>query len=163
MDYFIAQARIVLPVLGINILRSVATAIAEPLATDGALTGPTSSPTFTLTLLKEGITASAREVDGEFIVDQGSFARHAWTGTPTDGYRRLREQLEQDQTLRPLPDGTKVQFARDQVLASPSAAAAVVVGRPVNGRLDRKLADGTTYGAWQQQGVDGSPNGSVAL
>jgi hypothetical protein len=74
MEYFIAQAKIILPVLGVNMLRAPATTAVSAL---GAVPDPASvaSPTFELQLKKEGITATAREIDGEFTVLEGSSAR----------------------------------------------------------------------------------------
>ena len=48
-----------------------------------------------------------------------------------------------------------MRFARDQVFASPSAAAAVVVGRAANGRNDWKIpGTAVSYGNWQARGID---------
>ena len=48
-----------------------------------------------------------------------------------------------------------MRFARDQVLASPSAAAAVMVGRTANGRNDWKAqGSGISFGDWQAQGIE---------
>ena len=74
MEYFIEQARIVLPVLGVNIFRSpiaVSTQPADfPAAHDAAV-----SPVFELRLKKQGILATAQEIDGEFTVLADSTAR----------------------------------------------------------------------------------------
>lgn len=67
MEYFIAQARIILPVLGVNIFRSAATPPSGAAETPFAA-APASSPVFELHLKKEEITATAREIDGEFTV-----------------------------------------------------------------------------------------------
>lgn len=152
MEYFIRQAAIVLPVLGVNVFRFAAPAA---IVMGGGSSGePQTSPIFELRLKKDGIVASAQEVDGEFVVREGSGARTAWTGVD-DGYRRLREKLEGDGTLATAPDGKTMRFAHDQVFASPSAAAAVVAGRSANGRTEWRIpGSGLTYGAWQNQGVD---------
>ena len=152
MEYFIAQAQIILPVLGVNILRSAA-------AADGAAPGtPTparsSSPLFTLLLKKDGIAGRAREIDGEFTVLEGSGARVAWTG-PEHAYKALHQRLVHDGVLVPEPGGASMRFARDQVFASPSAAAAVIAGRQANGRVDWKIdGSGTSFGSWQDRGID---------
>jgi hypothetical protein len=152
MEYFIAQAKIILPVLGVNILRSTATAVSHAAETAPAST-PASSPVFELHLKKDSITASARELDGEFTVLEGSGARVAWTGVE-HAYRVLREKLAREGAIVPGPDGRTMRFARDQVFASPSAAAAVVVGRTANGRNDWKAQDsGVSFGDWQVQGI----------
>lgn len=156
MEYFIAQAKIILPVLGVNILRAPATAA---MTTSGAVPGPATavSPTFELQLRKEGITATAREVDGEFTVLEGSKARSTWTGAQ-HAYKALHQKLVQEAALVPDPDGRTMRFARDQVFASPSAAAAVVVGRTSNGRNEWKIqGTGVSYGTWQTRGIDQTP------
>jgi hypothetical protein len=43
---------------------------------------------------KLGIVATARDVDGEFTVLEGSKARLNWIGTDGHSYRTLRSKLE---------------------------------------------------------------------
>ncbi len=153
MEYFITQAKIILPVLGVNILRSTATAV-SPAAETAPASAPASSPVFELHLKKESITASAREIDGEFTVLEGSGARTAWTGVE-HAYKVLREKLVHESAIVPAHDGRAMRFARDQVFASPSAAAAVVLGRTANGRSDWKIqGSGVSFGDWQAQGIE---------
>lgn len=153
MEYFIAQAKIILPVLGVNMLRApVSAAVLAP----GAELSQASvaSPTFELQLRKEGITATAREIDGEFTVLEGSTARSPRAGVQP-AYQALRDKLIKDAALVPDHDGRIMRFARDQVFASPSAAAAIVVGRAANGRTDWKTQDAAiSYGSWQARGID---------
>lgn len=151
MEYFIDQAKIVLPVLGINLLRSTKvptemTPLAESVAD--------ASPLFRLVSKKADVDATAQEVDGEFTVRSGSRARLE-SVAGGHSYRKLRLQLEQDGTLILTPDGAAMQFTRDFVFASPSAAAACVLGRTSNGRLEWKVG-GTreTYGEWQESMID---------
>jgi len=156
MEYFITQVMIVLPVLGVNVLRAAAT---PPQV--GAHDGPIMtailsqlSPIFELSLKNSGITATAQEFDGEFTIFAGSTARRDWQGVD-DGYKRLREKLEEDGTLALSADGKCRTFTRNQVFASPSAAAAVVAGRSANGRVEWKVqGTGLSYGSWQSEGVD---------
>ena len=153
MEYFISQAKIVLPVLGVNILRSAATAGNSGA---GAVSGlsPASSPVFVLHVKKDGITARAREIDGEFTVLEGSCARASWTGSQHT-YKALHNKLAGDGALVPEPGGAAVRFARDQVFASPSAAAAVITGRQANGRVEWKAeGSGISFGSWQERGID---------
>lgn len=158
MEYFIEQSRIVLPVLGVNIFRSVGTAAAKP-AADAR--GAAVSPVFELRLRNQGILATAQEIDGEFTVLADSTARPQWTGGGEHHYRGLREKLERDGTLVSSPDGKTMQFTRTQVFASPSAAAATITGRSANGRVEWKTDDGLTYGDWQRQGIDEALNTSA--
>ena len=152
MEYFIAHAKIVLPVLGVNILRSAATADAGP----GGVSGPAaaSSPVFVLHVKKDGITARAREIDGEFTVLEGSCARASWTGSQHT-YKALHQKLAGDGALVQEIGGAAMRFARDQVFASPSAAAAVITGRQANGRVEWKAeSSGISFGSWQERGID---------
>ena len=81
-------------------------------------------------------------------------ARSAWTGVQ-HAYKALHEKLVQEAALVPDLDGTTMRFARDQVFASPSAAAAVVVGRTSNGRNDWKIqGTGISYGSWQSPDIE---------
>ncbi len=154
MEYFINQAKIILPVLGINIFRSMDTAVDYSSRTIDTSMPSLASPIFELHLRKQGLVAKAREVDGEFTVLEGSQARLAWVGVH-DGYQRLREKLEKDGTIIPLQGGQGMHFVRNQVFASSSAAAAVVVGRNANGREEWKIPDNRgSYGSWQNQGID---------
>jgi hypothetical protein len=152
MEYFIAQATIILPVLGVNILRSAATATGGTDTTSARASA--SSPVFELRLRKDGIAATAQEIDGEFTVLEGSGARASWSGVE-HAYKVLRQKLVDDDVIVPGLDSSAMRFARDQVFASPSAAAAVVVGRTANGRNDWKLkGTSTSFGAWQAQSID---------
>lgn len=154
MEYFIEQARIVLPVLGVNIFRSAVSAIPrvdQPPAT----VQPPVSPVFELRLKKDGVRATAQEIDGEFTVLAGSKAKREWTGAQAHNYRNLREKLERDGTLALSTDGATRYFTHDQVFASPSAAAAAVAGRSANGRVEWAVAGSrVTYGNWQAQNLE---------
>lgn len=155
MEYYIAQAKIILPVLGVNLFRSATTAIVATAASAAdRVPVAVESPIFEVHLKKEGITAHAREIDGEFTVIEGSHARATWVGVGNDGYKALHEKLRQDGTITPNGEGP-LRFTHDQVFASPSAAAAIVLGRSANGRIEWRTQDsGTSYGSWQSQGVD---------
>ena len=158
MEYFVSQAMIVLPVLSVNLLRAAATPVpVPPHDHDGPImTAILSqlSPVFELTLKKSDIAATAKEFDGEFTVLAGSTARSDWQGVD-DGYKCLREKLEEDGTLALTADGTSRTFTRNQVFASPSAAAAVVASRSANGRVEWKVqGSGISYGSWQSEVVD---------
>ena len=155
MEYFIAQAKIALPVLGVNLFRNT-TVGAAPSSPAGPVPPVHSivSPLFEMRLNRHGIVATAQEVDGEFTVLEGSLARASWIGVE-DGYGRLREKLVKDGALLPTPDGNLATFARNQVFASPSAASAIVSGRNSNGRVEWKVqSTGLAYGVWQNQEIE---------
>lgn len=153
MEYYLSQAKIVLPVLGINMLRSVSTAAAVVETPIQRGLSAVDSPVFELNLKKEGVVARAREIDGEFTVLEGSQARAEWIGTSNTGYQALRGNLLQEGAIAAAADGS-LHFTRDQVFTSPSAAGAVIVGRKANGRTIWKVeGSGLNYGNWQDQGV----------
>ncbi len=148
MEYFIEQAKIILPVLGVDALRSLPT----PSEVAGSQTGTGSaSPVFEMTLTNLGITAYAQETDGEFAVLEGSAARPAWVGT-NHAYDKLHQKLIAAGVL--IADGPAARFEKTHVFKSPSAAGAVIAGRTTNGRTSWRVpSTGMTYGQWQEQGI----------
>ncbi len=79
MAFFLEQIRTVLPVLGFDFLRE----LSRPTTTALTATNPVSvSPIFTMAAQKYGASATAQEVDGEFVVLKGSTARGEWGNAP---------------------------------------------------------------------------------
>lgn len=153
MEYFIEQAKIILPLLGVNIFQQ--TTKTSPQAQGEHSETAVESPVFEMRVLKEGVVATAQEIDGEFVVFAGSLARREWVGGESQHYRTLRLQLEDDGTLTPMDGGESFQFTRDYVFRSPSAAAAMVAGRNANGRMEwQDRQTGRTYGDWQDVEID---------
>ena len=147
MEYFIDQVRLVLPALGIDFFKT-------PLSN-----GPPSQrefseqPVFVIQSKKHGIKAEMQEVDGVFIVKAGSLAQGEWISTSeatfASGYAALHGEAKAQGKLVPASNGLCT-FAADVAFKSPSAAAAVVFGRPSNGRDAWRLeATKQTFGAWQ--------------
>jgi len=155
MEYFITQAKIALPVLGVNLFRNTTLVTkSHDASSTPELAQDSVSPVFELRSKKHGFVATAQEIDGEFIVLEGSTARSSWNGVD-DGYKSLREKLEQDGTIEISVSGTVAQFTRNHVFASPSAGAAVVTGRSANGRNEWKIpVSGVSFGSWQNQEIE---------
>ncbi len=154
MESFIAQAQNVLPILGVNFLRSMA-AITEGTAQRPGQASTAISPTFQMHVRKHNITATAREVDGDFTVLTASTALATWVGSKS-GYKALHAKLVADGSIETAGSDIAT-FTRDIVFSSVSAAGAVVTGRECNGRTAWKMQDtGETYGDWQNRGVDDS-------
>lgn len=154
MAFFAEQVRTVLPVLGLEFLRDHRRPVAE---TQPATTPEPDSPVFELKVPKHGIEARAREIDGEFVVLEGSTARARWVAE-NHGYKALHEQLCEEGVLGPA-EGELRTFTADYAFSSPSAAAAVVSGRNANGRTQWVTEDGgQTYGAWQDRQVSSVAN-----
>jgi len=151
MAFFLEQIRMVLPVLGFDFLRDASRPRSGDTLTDSpSESASDTSPTFRMQIPKYGITARGQEVDGEFFVLKDSNARGEWAA-PGHNYERLYQQLCEEGVL--VEDGSGLRrFARDYAFSSPSAAAAMVVGRAANGRTDWKVeGSGQTYGEWQEQ------------
>ncbi|XKF14942.1 GIY-YIG nuclease family protein [Halomonas sp. BLK-85] len=152
MAFFVEQIRTVLPVLGLDFLRQRQSPLTQS-KEQPALQAHTTN--FELNIPKYKIAAWAQEVDGEFVVLAGSKARERWaSSTDYASYKPLYQQLTEEGVLV-ADEAGDVSFTRDHAFSSPSAAAAVVSGRPANGRtawvekISRK-----TYGEWQDQQVN---------
>lgn len=158
MAFFIEQIRTILPVLGFDFLREAAT---KPVVIDNTGITP-ASPSFELTLARQGISAHAQEIEGDFIVFAGSQARTQWVGID-GGYKGLYQQLITEGVLVG-SEGKFCTFTKDHAFSSPSAAAAVVSGRSANGRISW-FVEGTktTYGEWQAQQVEADEAPDQAL
>jgi len=95
MEFFLEQIQTLLPVLGFDFLRVRPKPTATTAATrDGA--AATSSPIFIGDIPKCGITSHGQQIDGEFVVFNGSRARRHWeavvSGRSANG--RLHRILE---------------------------------------------------------------------
>lgn len=152
MSYFLEQIRTVLPVLGFDFLRPRPMLASADAATQAGSAAKI-SPVFVMEIKKHGLSARAREVDGAFVVLKDSSAREKWA-SEHESYRSLFDQLVSDGVLTATIDGTR-RFSMDYAFSSPSAAAAVISGRPANGRITwTALGSGQAYGSWQEQQVD---------
>ena len=162
MEFFLEQIRILLPVLGFDFLRQ--TPKANPTRNESAqiatlspqiaITTPQVSPIFLGNLKKHEITAKGQEINGEFVVFKGSRTRFDWEGA--DGtYKPLFRELVRIGVLGATSDPRHREFTRDYAFSSPSAAAAVVTGRPANGRT-HWISEGAneTYATWQERRLD---------
>lgn len=152
MEYFLTQIQTLLPVLGYDFLRP-APQLQKATPPAGLDTQDLAevSPVFVGDVPRHGITASAQEINDEFIVLKGSKSRLSWEGVP-GGYQALFENLVELGVLVVSPCGKLREFARDYSFSSPSAAAAVVAGRSANGRTHWTVPElGVTYGDWQER------------
>jgi hypothetical protein len=98
-----------------------------------------------LTCRGKGVTASGYEATQGFVVKSSSQA--VGESVPSmqqhvRGMFDLREELIGNGVLQ--RDGNHFLFAQDYVFSSPSTAAAVVLGRSANGRIEWKDAGGRT-------------------
>jgi len=147
MEAFLEYVLLVLPALRIDyLLRSTRPNVRRPedsQTTDGVVT-------FALVNARHDLRATARLDDGEFVVLAGSDARAGWEGRGSEekGYAQLHAELVRTGVLA--ENGPKRLFTANYAFRSPSAAAAVVNGRPANGTIEWKVAGtGQTYKQWE--------------
>lgn len=152
-EYFIEQLRLILPVLGLDFLRQAKVAARKDSPQTAEAISESTSPLFRLSSKKHRIEAQAREIDGEFVVLEGSAAVAAWSSKADHSYSKRHTQLVKTGKLI-TGDGGHLRFVEDVAFRSPSAASAVILGRPDNGRLSWKLdGSNTSYGDWQADQV----------
>ena len=139
MEYYLEQVEILLPALGYDFLEP------EPNTANSV------GPEFFFSLPKEDAArATAVELEGLFVVKEGSRARTDEVDSLTATYRDLRTDLLAGGQLAADSSGT-LRFTTDVSFKSPSAAACVVAGSQTNGREKWTTEDGTGYGLWRAQ------------
>lgn len=150
MEFFLTQVQVVLPVVGFDFLRPKLklnvpqTSIPFPVASADQVQ-------LILNSKKYGVSADAIESDDEFVILAGSHAL-AKSDFTSNTYALLRKGLIDDGTLVLSEDGSHYIFTTDASLASPSAAAAVVLNRNSNGRTEwRVKSSGQTLKDWQDK------------
>ena len=147
MEAFLQNVLLVLPAVRVDLfiqrVREVVTTLSA-----ASPTQPVSTQ-FTLTTKKHGVLAKAVLASGEFVVEAGSTARMNWEGKGSErtSYAQLHQELRNEGVL--LPQGSVCVFTKSYAFSSPSAAAAVVNGRPANGTIEWKTAAGQTYKEWE--------------
>lgn len=156
MEYFIAQVRLILPVLGLNFLREKAKLTSQNqqgnvVSIDG---DNTASPVFEIISKKHEIYAQAKEIEGEFVVLSGSNAQPNWIGQngKETGYARLQSALYEENKIKVDESNGIGVFQEEVTFNSPSAASAVIYGRASNGRTSWKVkGTSKTYEDWQNE------------
>ncbi|WP_198368521.1 GIY-YIG nuclease family protein [Roseomonas rosulenta] len=154
MEAFLENLLIVLPAVRVDMfIRRTRPAVALSGPVSG-LTAPTPVPTsapsarFVLESRRHGIKATATLTDGEFIVEANSRARLRWEGQANHNYAPLHDELSRAGILA--AEGEHCRFTENYAFRSPSAAAAVVLGRQANGPNEwRDEASGMTYREWE--------------
>jgi Domain of unknown function (DUF4357) len=133
MEFFLSQTQIVLPVLGYDFLKAPIRKKIE------IKKNPASNLDAPLELdfrsEKDGISAKAYQFEDEIVVREGSFARRN-PNFATNQYAELRSNLIERGTLVDCEFPALLRFSRDVPFTSPSAAAAVILGRNANGRTN---------------------------
>lgn len=142
MQVFLENMLGMLPVLGINAF--------EQLTEVKALT-----PSALLTCKGKGVAATGYEATQGFVVKSGSQAVAESVPSMQQHVRGmfdLREDLVERDVLQ--KDGNHYRFTQDYAFSSPSTAAAVVLGRSANGRIEWKDRQGRTLKELQEKQTD---------
>ncbi|MCK1650074.1 GIY-YIG nuclease family protein [Bradyrhizobium sp. 149] len=146
MEAFLENIFIILPAVRVDLFIQRTRPAPKVVPTEKA-----PSAEFVLETKKHGLKARAVLVDGEFVVEAGSTARLAWEGVGSEmtSYGQLHQELRNEGVLQ--PQGSVCVFTKNYAFKSPSAAAAVVNGRPANGTIEWKTVNGDTYKEWEAQ------------
>jgi hypothetical protein len=149
MEQFLANLKIILPVVGLDLLKPQPRAVAQ--ASTPVEQRTAHETTFEIRH-KSGVSAQAVEEDGEFVVLEGSQALKD-QGYVMQSYASLKDNLIATGVLISGTNGM-LTFAKPYSFKSPSAAAAVVLDRNSNGRTEWKVkGDRRSYHDWQHTHV----------
>lgn len=147
MEAFLANLKTVLPIVGLDLLKSRPVATA-PKADPNAQTSKLEGAVFEIRH-RSGVTAQAIDDGDEFIVLEGSQTLRD-AGYSQTSYGKLKAELIADGVLENSEPDRYV-FVRPYSFRSPSAAAAVILDRNSNGRAEWKLKGSQqSYHDWQQ-------------
>lgn len=156
MEYFLEQIQMILPVLGFTFANPLPSVKNAP-TPDGS---KVISPVFCLTYA--GASAKAQEINGEFVVLEGSMARKANTNSLADSYIHIREKMVRDGNLVDSPNSVYWTFAQNIPFLSPSTAAMVVGGASINGRTAWKHQDTLqSYAKWSEEQIEKAGNSAA--
>ncbi len=147
MEQFLANLQVVLPVVGLDMLKPQPKAVTD---TAKSVEERTTGETQFEIRHKSGIEATAVEEDGEFVVLEGSEALTDTGFVQNQTYVLLKAKLIADGILVESTSG-KLRFSKPWSFNSPSAAAAIVLDGARNGRHEWKVKGSKqTYHEWQQ-------------
>ncbi len=145
MKGFLDYLLMVLPAIGIDFFKQNKRPRIVPNETKSV-----ESPVFELVTRKHGVRATAVIENGDFVVLESSLARSEWAGAGSEhtSYGKLYTDLLANGVL--VRQGELCRFTQNFAFASPSAAGAVVNGRPTNGTIEWKVeGGGKTYKEWE--------------
>jgi hypothetical protein len=159
MEAFLANLKVILPVIGLDLLKPRPRATAKP----ASAPVPENETRFEIRH-KSGVKAFAVEEDGEFVVLEGSEALKDAGYEGGNSYGELKQELIMQKALAPTADGKTYRFTRAHAFKSPSAAAAVILDRNANGRTEWKVVGSKlTYHGWQEAKAKGvADTGGIA-
>ena len=149
MEEFIEQTKMLVGALGCDLFKEISGSVTSSSTVEALEV--TELPPEPFQLKGDGYSAQLIiSGKGEFWVKKDSIARLKTTDGMPKGMQAFREELLQKSVL--VQDVGGLRFAADCLFTSVSAAAAMVTGNSVNGRLVWKLPipDGRTYAQWDE-------------
>jgi hypothetical protein len=151
MERFLRELKSVLPVVGFDLLKPLRRAVAEETRPTSTLPSPQGQQKFEIFHQKSGVRAQAVEDNSEIVVLKGSEALKN-SGYVTNQYSSLKDLLIKQRVLQVNQAGDRYAFTQDYAFDSPSAAAAIVLDRNSNGRIEWKVqGQKKTFHEWQSQ------------
>jgi hypothetical protein len=148
MEQFIEQARGLLGVLGHKLLESLTKTTPTHATGNSETINKNNSnrinpfPAAHLWMNVSGIDARAMLTDEGIVVLAGSHAAKKVRSSLHTGYKKLRENLIAQGNI--VEENGVLTFFKDTLFSTPSPAAAVIVGYPINGRKTWKNENGKT-------------------
>jgi len=146
MEEFIENIKILLGVMGHRTLEAYhQTTISKQSQSD-------SMKDKLFTFSAKNVNAEAQQTDEGIVVLSGSLASKTFTDSLSKGYREFRERLLDNGIL--VEEDKHMKFTQDQLFSSPSQAAAIIIGYPMNGRLCWKTEDGKTIKEVEESNIE---------
>jgi hypothetical protein len=142
MEEYIGSARILLSALGFPYLEmpTRGTVVKPDSSTTAAAEGGLIGLKLSYAVKKSGVQATGAVTDEGFVVFQGSVGAKTILKTLPPGWKAIREQAISTGAI--VGTETGINFMKDVLFSSPSAAAAVLAGGNRNGRIEWKASDG---------------------
>jgi len=142
MDEFISNLRILLGTVGYKVLELLAKGVSNTTVSKEVENELDSSEPASLELrLKiKGINAKSYLTNEGIVVLSSSQVSETVAESLPNGYKNLRKELIENKVLIKTDFGYI--FTKNQLFKSPSQAAAIIVGYPINGRQHWKTSEG---------------------
>ena len=144
MEEFLGNLKILLGALGYKALEPLMNDMPSDFSYDQniSVNQPAEDDQIELNLNVKNIKARSYLTNEGIVVAHGSQVSKAVRRSLSPGYQKLREQLIKNGVIAKAAGG--YEFTENQLFKSPSQAAAVIVGYPMNGRIYWKTKDGVT-------------------
>lgn len=146
MESFLEQVKLLLPVVGFDYFETTSKSTTNLIPVPDVL-DLQDSPIFYMN--KFNTDAYAQKINDNFVVLKDSIARNDYVDSFSTTYKSLREQLIKEGKLSYDNLRSKLIFTEDVSFNSPTAAAAIIGGGNLSGRVTFKIKNTEiTYGEW---------------